>query len=606
MTAYTAPGVYIEEIPSGNRSVAGVATSVAAFVGGAPRGPLNTPRLCDSFSQYERLFGGLHPDSPMSQCVRHFYLNGGRDALIVRVANVDVGFTLVAAVGLTTDTTLVGFQVEVSNVDDVASTFTLTITGTDQDGELSTTAVASGTINWGADPAADIQALAGADGQLVTVSGTLTASALPPEGSWSSGPDTTGTASIVVGGGARVASAFLSPGLQLVAANPGAWGNRLQAVVSVTVGETPAGTFDLTLSELDAAGNPVTQEVHYGVSHQTTAARWVTRVLERRSELARVGVVGGAPSPGTAVFSGGFDGAPAGAAEMEGSDSEGTGMYALRTAEIFNLLCLPLDAWSTSDASLWQAAMTFVEEMRAFLIVDPPEEWAAASAATSAVPNFTVRSDNAALYFPRLIASDPLQEGRAAEFPPCGVVAGLMARTDAARGIWKAPAGIDATARGVVELAVALTDSQQGTLNDYGVNAFRTFPALGAVLWGARTLSGANVMASDWKYVPVRRLALYLHESLYRGSQWAVFEPNDEPLWSQLRLSIGSFMQGLFRQGAFAGAAPRDAYFVKCDRETTTQADIDLGVVNVLVGFAPLKPAEFVILRIQQLVSQAG
>ncbi|HLV21086.1 MAG TPA: phage tail sheath C-terminal domain-containing protein, partial [Polyangiaceae bacterium] len=166
--------------------------------------------------------------------------------------------------------------------------------------------------------------------------------------------------------------------------------------------------------------------------------------------------------------------------------------------------------------------------------------------------------------------------------------------------------GIDATARGVVELTTKLTDVQQGTLNDFGVNAFRSFPVYGTVLWGARTLSGANVLASEWKYVPVRRLALYLQESLYRGTQWAVFEPNDEPLWRELRLAIGSFLHGLFRQGAFAGASPAEAYFVKCDRETTTQADIDLGIVNVLVGFAPLKPAEFVILRIQQLVSQAG
>ena len=123
-------------------------------------------------------------------------------------------------------------------------------------------------------------------------------------------------------------------------------------------------------------------------------------------------------------------------------------------------------------------------------------------------------------------------------------------------------------------------------------------------MWGARTLAGANALASEWKYAPVRRLALFLEESLYRGSQWVVFEPNDEPLWAQIRLNVGAFMQNLFRQGAFQGTTPRDAYLVKCDRETTTQNDINNGIVNIVVGFAPLKPAEFVIIKIQQLAGQ--
>ncbi|HET7536471.1 MAG TPA: phage tail sheath C-terminal domain-containing protein, partial [Candidatus Didemnitutus sp.] len=130
------------------------------------------------------------------------------------------------------------------------------------------------------------------------------------------------------------------------------------------------------------------------------------------------------------------------------------------------------------------------------------------------------------------------------------------------------------------------------------------FPVFGPVSWGARTLRGDDQMASEWKYIPVRRLALFLEESLYRGTKWAVFEPNDEPLWAQLRLNIGAFMQTQFRLGAFAGATPRDAYFVKCDKETTTQSDVNLGVVNVLIGFAPLKPAEFVVLKFQQMAGQ--
>ncbi|HXU59152.1 MAG TPA: phage tail sheath C-terminal domain-containing protein, partial [Verrucomicrobiae bacterium] len=149
-----------------------------------------------------------------------------------------------------------------------------------------------------------------------------------------------------------------------------------------------------------------------------------------------------------------------------------------------------------------------------------------------------------------------------------------------------------------------LTDGENGQLNPLGLNCLRSFPVAGNLVWGARTLVGADLLASEWKYLPVRRTALFLEESLYRGTQWVVFEPNDEPLWAQIRLNIGAFMQNLFRQGAFQGRSPREAYIVKCDRETTTQNDINLGIVNILVGFAPLKPAEFVVIRIQQMAGQ--
>jgi phage tail sheath protein FI len=141
-------------------------------------------------------------------------------------------------------------------------------------------------------------------------------------------------------------------------------------------------------------------------------------------------------------------------------------------------------------------------------------------------------------------------------------------------------------------------------LNPLGINALRTLPVIGNVAWGARTLVGADQRASEWKYVPIRRMALYIENSLVDGLNWVVFEPNDEPLWAQIRLNVGSFMQNLFRQGAFQGSTPRDAYLVKCDSTTTTQGDINRGVVNILVGFAPLRPAEFVVIRIQQLAGQ--
>jgi phage tail sheath protein FI len=197
-----------------------------------------------------------------------------------------------------------------------------------------------------------------------------------------------------------------------------------------------------------------------------------------------------------------------------------------------------------------------------------------------------------------------LHDNQFEEFAPCGAVAGVMARTDSDRGVWKAPAGLEARLFGVPALSVPLNDADTGQLNPLGINCLRAMPAAGRVVWGARTLEGSDRLASEWKYIPVRRTALFLEESLYRGTQWVVFEPNDEPLWAQIRLNIGAFMQSLFRQGAFQGKTPRDAYFVKCDSETTTQTDIDHGIVNILVGFAPLKPAEFVVIKIQQLAGQ--
>jgi phage tail sheath protein FI len=245
------------------------------------------------------------------------------------------------------------------------------------------------------------------------------------------------------------------------------------------------------------------------------------------------------------------------------------------------------------------------------LIVDSPAAWSenTDTAANDAQKGFMkgdlgltgTAARNAALYFPRVLETDPLMGGQINTFAPCGMVAGIMARTDVQRGVWKAPAGIDASLNGITGLEVNLTNDENGMLNPLGINCLRTFPITGSVVWGARTLRGADQLADDYKYVPVRRLALFLEESLYRGTQWVVFEPNDEPLWAQIRLNVGAFMHNLFVQGAFQGQTPKDAYFVKCDKDTTTQNDRDLGIVNIKVGFAPLKPAEFVVIQIQQI-----
>ena len=259
---------------------------------------------------------------------------------------------------------------------------------------------------------------------------------------------------------------------------------------------------------------------------------------------------------------------------------------------------------AANDATLMAKAAKLCEDSRAFLLVDPAPAWEKDDAKSGIDSVIASKSNHAALFYPMLVQPNPLRDNQVGKVAPCGAVAGIFARTDAQRGVWKAPAGLDARLVAVPELSVALTDAENGELNPLGINCLRTLPPAGRVVWGARTLEGDDRFASEWKYIPVRRLALFIEESLYRGTQWAVFEPNDEPLWAQLRLNIGAFMQNLFRQGAFQGSSAREAYLVKCDSETTTQNDINLGIVNVVVGFAPLKPAEFVILKIQQLAGQ--
>jgi hypothetical protein len=210
--------------------------------------------------------------------------------------------------------------------------------------------------------------------------------------------------------------------------------------------------------------------------------------------------------------------------------------------------------------------------------------------------------DYGAIYYPWVLATDPIGTGNNPRIltPPSGYVAGIYARTDNSRGVFKAPAGIEAGLSGALAPLTTVSDLEQDSLNPIQVNAIRSVPGSGLVVWGTRTI-GSD---AEYRYIPVRRTAIFLRVSIYNGIQFAVFEPNDEPLWASLRLNIRAFMLTQFRSGAFQGAKPDDAFFVKCDSTTTTQTDIDNGVVNILVGFAPLKPAEFVVLKLTQKVNQ--
>ncbi|WP_431970470.1 phage tail sheath family protein [Nocardia sp. bgisy134] len=511
----TYPGVYIEEVPSGVRTITGVATSIAAFLGRTLRGTPNEPAVINSFADFERQFGGLWVESPMTYAVRDFYRNGGTQAVIVRV--------------------------------------------------------------------------------------------------FRSGGATDDTASV----------ALRSPGADFTvrASSPGTWGNRLRARVDYDIGDPTSRTlFNLTIRD-DTTGQI---ETFRNLSIEADHPRRADKVINE-SSLVRAST---APDPinrptehtdptatdplwddnGTnSVFedTDGDDGVELiGAHYTEGTESNKTGLYALEKVDLFNLLCIPPHGQNDIEQGLIDTAAAYCERRRAILIVDPPAEWNGKDDAAAGVGSVGTSSSHAALYFPRLRTPNPLRDNQLEDFAPCGAVAGIIGRTDAQRGVWKAPAGLEATIVGAPALSVPLTDAENGKLNPLGINCLRAMPAAGRVVWGARTLEGADRRASEWKYLPVRRTALFIEESLYRGTQWVVFEPNAEPLWAQIRLNVGAFMNRLFRQGAFAGTTPREAYFVKCDSQTTTQTDVDLGVVNIVVGFAPLKPAEFVVIQLQQMAGQ--
>jgi len=497
------PGVYIEEVRSNVRTITGVATSVTGFVGRARRGPLDndaqglSPARVRSFAEYQRIFGGLWEDAPMSFSINHYFQNGGSEALVVRVGD-------------------------------------------------------------------------GTETQATRIFDTLT----------------------------------------LNAANPGAWGGQIEVSISHADGmggslATPL--FNLTVRDRDTD----VREVYFGLSTAPTHPRHVVRVL-RGSALVRAVIADNALRPGEvttpALLTAGADGGPVDATQITDAGLAATrqGIFALENADLFNLLVIPPYAPGddVQPADLAEA-IAFCRRRRAVLLIDPPELTLSVADAISHA-NAVGRDSNLAFFFPRLRAANPLRDNALQDFAPSGAVAGVIARTDATRGVWKSAAGIEATLNGAQALSVKLTDGDNGDLNPLGINCLREFPVYGRVVWGSRTLAGADALASEWKYLAVRRMALFLEESLYRGTQWVVFEPNDEPLWSQIRLNLGAFMQGLFRQGAFQGRTPREAYFVKCDAETTTQADINLGIVNIVVGFAPLKPAEFVVIRLQQIAGNVA
>jgi uncharacterized protein len=283
----------------------------------------------------------------------------------------------------------------------------------------------------------------------------------------------------------------------------------------------------------------------------------------------------------------------------------------LRKVHEVTVLVTPSETWNAEGPNpVVSATLAHAEAMKnRMVIVDPPKGRELIDPGVIDAMSLPT-STYSVLYYPWVRVTNPFfneetnpTASKTVLVPPSAFAAGIWSRTDGTRGVWKAPAGVEARLTGAVALEFAVEEGEQEVLNPLGVNAYRHIPGFGPVIWGARTLS--TKAAPEWRYVPVRRTALFIEQSIYNGIQWAVFEPNDHPLWSSLRANIGAFMNGLFRAGAFQGKTADEAYFVRCNLgDTMEQEDIDRGQVIVLVGFAPLKPAEFVIVRIQQKVAQ--
>ncbi len=278
------------------------------------------------------------------------------------------------------------------------------------------------------------------------------------------------------------------------------------------------------------------------------------------------------------------------------------GLSLLSQIPSFNILLIPeTTLLSIGEADkVFQAAIPMIEKYRAVYLVDPPQQNGLHSTvkdlANWANAQKSIHHPNVVVYYPPVEVRSRLASSATVTIPVSGTMAGLYSRLDSTRGVWKAPAGTEATLQGVVELDQLLTSHDINILTSANINTLKQNSSSDYLAWGARTFSPDP----EWKYLSVRRTALFLESSIHQGTTWAVFEPNDEPLWTHIGESVETFMQTLFWQGAFQGASAKKAYFVKCGRETTTAADQTAGIVNIVVGFAPLKPAEFVILTIQQ------
>jgi phage tail sheath protein FI len=645
MPTLTYPGVYVQEISSGVRPIAIASTSTAAFVGLTQMGP-DQPTRVTNWTEFQRLYGSFFSDGYLAHSVFQYFNNGGQQCYIVRVTRSDAAIADVTVqnraaapiAGVTFSAKNKGawgnylyLQLE-DGTADPGNGFKISVRRQSDPAvvpanfkDIAPLEVFDNLSMNPSDPAyvvnvllhnstlINAQVLAGniAVQRGIHRGGFGPTLPLTTKNSFQINLDNDGFQVVTL-----PAPASASTVLADVA-------TAIQTVVTALVPKkvsTPAAAFTGFTCTVDTVGGQSRLLLQSGTTSATSSVRIQAASVNDATGLLKLGSGNGGQSedgrsvqrpakadvvqvgdnaitpPVTAVTSG-SDGT---AAISETSFSNAFPL--LDNVTDFSLLAVPGEGTTAmADLGMGYCANRPLQDV--FYIAEVASTDNTPDEAAAFRNKLTTANSYGAVYFPWVSALDPTGvSSQPILLPPSGYIAGLYARIDATRGVWKAPAGTEASLNGLVGLAVELSDVQHGNLNPIGINVIRRFAGAGVVSFGARTIASDP----EWKYVPVRRTAILLRVSIYYGIQWAVFEPNDEPLWSQLRLNIGAFMTTLFRQGAFQGSTPSQAFFVKCDSETTTQADIDLGVVNILVGFAPLKPAEFVVVKISQKAGQAS
>ncbi len=597
-SAVSYPGVYVVEVPGNPTVVPAIPTSLTCFIGRTVLGEVATPIIVKNMGEFEAEFGGMAEQFPLSYAVNDFFNNGGAEAIIVRLYG---GPSEVARINALMKTTG-GFQGAPIDKDEL--------------------------------PALTNKTTPNGCAQVI-----LDSTSVPTPAKSAAG------------------YGFVPPpakqgktGLVLCAASPGAWGNYLTVSIDANgISDAAANAanvkradlFNITTTYAPPTGSPTTERItNVTVDPEGVSSFQITKKLATLSTLITCGNVptvaemqkllsllpaikGKKPNeldtswpPCTNGLDAYFLTSPL---FYTGGDLEEqhAGLYSLEKADIFNLLVIPRDQPGSAPHLVISDVLSYMEKKRAFWIMEaPPGSFDDAIRTGSGIDDLLFGTYGTlgelgrygAVYWPDVLQPDPLA-GQYVDpdgVGPGGMIAGTFARTDAERGVWKAPAGTKATLAGAYLPVVKVNDDMSGTANPVGINCIRYFSDCGTVIWGSRTLQGADAIEDQYKYIPVRRLTNYIEESIFRALHWTVFEPNAEPLWSAIRLQITGFMTSLMKQGAFQGATQKDAFFVNCDASTTTPDDITNGTVNVVIGFAPVKPAEFVVLYFQPTAVQSA
>ncbi|MFJ4245038.1 phage tail sheath family protein [Streptomyces iakyrus] len=639
------PGVYVEETSGGVRPLTVASTSTAAFVGLAERGPVSATRVTN-WTEFQRLYGSFSSEGLLAHSVFQYFNNGGRQCYVVRVTRAEAR-TASVSLRNRAEEPVPGLTFSAMSPGAWGNTLVLSIEdGTEDPGNTFKVSVRRQ-----ADPAVVPPGLGATDpveefDNLTTDPGSsrFVSSVLDAESEFIRAvileQNTAVQRGLLRGGGAPELPLDTPVTFQInvdgdgfqdvtlpeevgTVTSPEAAATAVQDAVRALTRKkesTDAAAFTSFTCEAEGEGEEVRLVLRSGTAAPTSSVRVQPAEFDGAADRLKLSLAaGGRPEDGSAlrrpvnadlvqIGDAAVQGdVTAVAPGIDGTTEVPEAMFAEALGRLdnitdFSLLAVP----GIGTPAMMNAGMAYCANRPlrdVFYIGETRREDITPEQAAVFRRGLTAPNSYGALYFPWVKALDPTGQSRdPIMLPPSGYIAGVYARIDASRGVWKAPAGTEASLNGVVGVATELSDVQHGTLNPINVDVIRRFPQAGVVVFGARTVSSDP----QWQYVPVRRTAIMLRVSIYYGIQWAVFEPNDEPLWSQLRLSIGSFMTTLYRQGAFQGASASQAFFVKCDEETTTQTDIDNGVVNVLVGFAPLKPAEFVVVKISQKAGMAS